>query len=158
MDIFFVIFLTCVCGAMIGLYFYKRQKARLDYFVDLVGLINNIIVDVRYRQDKLRVVMTEYLQSCKSTLSYNIQQYLAQQDQVLQLSSQTLKKSELMRVQRFFVSLGSSDAGTQLMELDGYKAEFEQDLAKSKAHSDKYGTLYVKLGVALGIGVGILFV
>jgi len=177
MNFLYIIFLAAIGGTMIGLFFYKKQKARLDYFYDLVGLINSIISDVRFKQDKLVSVMTTYKNNIKSQLRSHIDEYIYSQQSLstanisssqssttyssqssIKLSLQCLKKTELERVQRFFWSLGRTDADTQILELDGYKNEFEQDRIKTKAHSDRYGTLYLKLGFALGVGVGIMFV
>ncbi|MDR3022318.1 MAG: stage III sporulation protein AB [Clostridiales bacterium] len=159
MNFLFIIFLTAISGTMIGLFFYKRQKARLDYFYDLCGLINVLILDVRFRQDRLHAVMTEYLSDCKSELKNHIELFLSNVGKgELNFSPNVLKKSELFRVNRFFLSLGRTDSGTQLLELDGYKMEFSQDLSKVKQRHDSYGTLFIKLGFALGLGVGILFV
>ena len=143
---------------MIGLFFFKKQKSRLNYFYDLVGLINSIYSDVRFRQDKLSTVMKNYLETCTSQLSLHISEYLSSPKGELQLSRQCLKVTELKRVERFFASLGRTDTNTQILELDGYKAEFDEDLKKAKAHNDKYGSLYLKLGLAVGLGLGIVFV
>ncbi|MCL1944557.1 MAG: stage III sporulation protein AB [Firmicutes bacterium] len=158
MNFVFIIFLTAICGSMIGLYFYNRQKARLDYYYELMGLVNSIISDVRFKQDKLNIVFSNYLPTCKSALTNHITQYLEQQNTNLILSKHVLKKTELPRIERFFSSLGHTDSGTQLLELEGYKQEFEQDLKRVKAHHDKYGTTSIKLGFALGIGLGIMFI
>jgi hypothetical protein len=158
MNALIIVFLGAAGGAMIGLYYYNRQRARLHYFYDLVSLIDRLISDVRFRQDKLTVVMSEYAATCNSSIMTHLSEYTQCAGGQLTLSRGVLTGPEHARIHKFFASLGYTDSGTQLLELDGHRVEFAGYLDAVKNKHNKYGTVYVKLGLALGIGVGILFV
>ncbi|MCL2599201.1 MAG: stage III sporulation protein AB, partial [Firmicutes bacterium] len=142
-------------GCLVGVYFYKRYKARCQFFVDIVGLIDALMIDVRYKQEGLPSILRDYQTAIKSELLKTISDYLAGR---LENTKHTiLTKQEMHKVKQFFLSLGRLDSDTQLLVLEGYKQEFVVLCSVAKEKFSKYGGTAIKLGFLLGMGVGILF-
>jgi len=150
-----IIIFVCACaGCLVGLFFYKRYKARNLYFADIVELIQTLIVDVRYRQDGLITVLREYQASIKSDFANTIECFLQGNIDSYKLS--LLKKAEIQKVIKFFNSLGKIDSGTQLLILNGQLEKFTKCSNNAKGLFAKYGSTFIKLGFLLGMGFGII--
>lgn len=151
-----VIFVCGCAGCLIGVFFYKKYKERSAYFTDVVGLIETLVVDVRYRQDGLLMVLNNYKVGLKSDFSSTIESFL--NGNIGEQKISVLNKIERKRVEKFFASLGRIDSDTQLLLLQGEKEEFTKLSTLAKEKFVKYGSMFIKLGFLLGIGIGILLI
>ena len=152
--------LVCVAsaaGAMTGLFFSKRLKARANYYKALVAFLNHIIAEVKFRRNPIKTVIREFMAFGETPLSKNLSEYLAEADpKNLKLSRGSLKQAELAEVKKLLSGLGASDADTQNFELEAEKAKFTPISETAAQHSAKYAASYVKVGFLLGLALGIL--
>jgi len=144
-------------GAMGGLYFSKRVKARAAYYEALVGFINQIISEIKFRKNPIKIIAEEYMKMKVSALNTHLTEYVQSPNPTsLQLSRGVLKPNELERVRLFLESLGTLDSETQILELEAHKEKFSLEAKKTLEHQQKFSGMYVKLGFFAGLALGII--
>ncbi len=151
--------IVCLCmtaSAMVGLWNTKRKKSKVLYFDSCVKLTEKLIADISFRHENLFAILSEYSGSAQSELSKQIAKFCAAPYEKFEPEGKFLKAEEKRLVSDFFTSLGSSDAETQLYELENYNKRFYELYSDENEKFKRTGNVGLKLSVLLGLAIGIL--
>lgn len=153
-----IIFLCITAATMVGFSLSKKCKQREKYFEEILLLINTLICDMKFRKDSLKILLSGFCAEKNNKLKVNILEYIDYIDskKELNLSKGNLSVSEFENIKTFFTCLGTSDADTQIYELENYKQRFSDYYTLAKEKNTKYGGLYIKLGFLIGLAIGII--
>lgn len=158
---FCIICLSVVSCSMLGLLLNKNSQRRVKYFENFNALILTLISEIKFRQESLKNILSNFNQNNSSDLSVNISEYLdflSGEKKELVLSKNKLTPKELEEVRNFFISLGTSDSDTQLFELDNFKQKFDLIYGEVSGKHKKNGGLYLKLSFLIGLSIGIIII
>lgn len=156
------IFVMCICAAIgtcAGYIVMRTFKRNRNYFDGILSMIRELKRNISYRRDSAASIL-QSAETESAQLKKNIGEYIAYvkaKDGKLELSRGFLSADEFKSVNDLFCSLGRSDGGTQIGELDLFEKQFETFRERAATRYDKYGSLAVKLGFLFGLGVGVLF-
>ncbi|MCL2375503.1 MAG: stage III sporulation protein AB [Firmicutes bacterium] len=160
MDIGLRFLIASICaaaGSLVGLFFSKRLRARAGYYEALSNFVSHLLTEVRFRKNPVKAIAAEFTALGETPFSKNLGEYIKSQNpQEIMLSKGALKKAELPEVQKFFSSLGTLDASTQIFELEAVKDKFAKKSDEVEKRRDRYASMYVKLGFFAGLALGIL--
>ncbi|MCL2062575.1 MAG: stage III sporulation protein AB [Firmicutes bacterium] len=152
--------LVCIAsaaGAMAGLFFSKRLKARAEYYKALLAFANHVLGEVKFRRNPIKTVMRDFMSLGETPFSKNLTEYLdAQNPNALKLTRGCLKQNEAEEVKKFLAALGGLDADTQVSQLEADKLRFAPLAETAAQHYTKYASTYIKLGFLVGLAAGIL--
>lgn len=154
---FLIVSLCITAGTMTGAVFSKRLKSRACYFDELLGLVNRIMAEVKFRKNTTKSILTEFCKECTSPLVGHLTEYLNCTDySALKLSKSILTNDETEEVRKLLLSLGTSDSTTQLFELENSRLKVSQMLVTAEEKRKKLGGTYIKLGFFAGLTLGII--
>jgi len=146
-------------GAVVGLYFSKRLQRRAAYFDALMDLINLFLSEMKFKKTTTKQVLTEFRDRAKTPLNTNLTEYIDCTDfSNLKLSKGGLTISERAEVNKFLLSLGTSDSHTQIFELENFKEKFSQMQNIAQEKRKKYAPMCIKLGFLAGLAIGIIII
>lgn len=151
--------IVCLCmtaSAMFGLRHTNGKRARVRYFASCVQLTDALIAEISFRRDKLTDALLSFAYNDKTELRAHIEAYCAAPFAPFAPKGKLLKTEEKRLLSAFFAALGTSDAQTQVFELENYKRRFEELYAVESEAFRKTGTVGLKLSVLFGIAVGVL--
>ncbi len=151
--------IVCLCmtaSTMVGLWNTKRKKSKVLYFDSCVKLTEKLIADISFRHENLFAILNEYAQTDKTELGRQIAKFGAAPYDRFEPDGKLLKAEEKRLVSDFFTSLGSSDAETQLYELENYNKRFYERYSEENEKFKRTGNVGLKLSVLLGLAIGIL--
>lgn len=156
-----IVFCAIVVGTMGGLALQKNQTRRTKYFRDFINLITVIIGEVKFRQAKIKDILSSFQAANQTPISAVITEYLTAMDTNQDLKNflpakTKLKDNERELVREFFVSLGTSDCQTEIFMLENFNMRFDEIYQMYEARDKKYGSLYIKLGFFVGLALGII--
>ncbi len=155
----FVIFICAAIGTAGGYSVMRAFKRNAAYLENVRAMIGALKRNISYRRDSVASVLGEYAAESPQ-LKKNIDEYIAyvgEKDGKLTLSRGFLSAQAYKRVCELFSSLGKSDGGTQIGELEMFEKSFDELCSLASEKYTKYGPLAVKLGFLFGLGVGVLF-
>lgn len=132
----------------------------MRYYDSLLAFVRTMQSQVSFRRDSLLCVVQKSCESCDGLMRTQLNEFAAYLSggDAPKLSRGSLKADEYDKVCEFFMGLGGSDGDTQLMELSGYRGEFDAMLTRQKERHGKYGGLYIKLGFLAGLAAGIMII
>lgn len=154
----FLIFLCVAVGTLCGYVVMLSYKKNYSYLDGVCGMIGALKQNLIYKKDSAPRVLGG-LPVSSSQLKKNIDEYIdftAGKSDKRIVSRGFLSKTAFDEVGELFGAIGGSDEGTQIAQLDGFTAKFENLRADAERKYKKYGAVAVKLGFLLGLGVGVL--
>lgn len=153
-----IVFVLVVSGCtFLGWLFSAKYRKRRQFFTQLLKFNARLQSELSFS----RLSILSFLE--KYEYSGEFAQFLAGYRTGLELGTMEidlpfLSKEEEQLLLDYFLSLGKSDAGTQLQLLGGYEKRFAALSQEVAAESSRYETLYLKLGLLFGLLVVILLV
>lgn len=153
--------IVCLCmtaSAMLGLAHTKAKRARVRYFASCVRLAETLIAEISFRRATLTEVLRAFCESDASELRRHVEAFCASPYEPFTPAGKLLKADEKRLMTSFFSSLGTSDAQTQIFELENFKQRFCELYEKEDENFKRTGSVGLKLSILLGLAVGILIV
>ena len=152
-------------SGMVGLTISKHYIERKKFFLDLKNFVNSLKNEISFSLIKLIDVVEKLNKQIKNR---NINILLANYATILKLKKEMgedklfqnisfLNEQERNNVFLFFTRLGRVDVVNQINELDNYSKIFDEYYQNAKANSEKYSSLYTKMGILVGLFIAIIF-
>lgn len=158
---------TVVIGMVyIGFGILRFYQGRKRFFEDLTLFCNKLCVDISFSKENLKTIINQNIASYGKNFRSVLQgylQYLENNENVLSVDS-LFKKSSLQKedekefILQFFKDLGRLDASNQVLEIQNYKAQFENYRKNAEEENKKFGGLSLKLMILFGILVAIILI
>ena len=162
-----VLLCTVVIGMVyIGFGILRFYQGRKRFFEDLTLFCNKLCVDISFSKENLKTIINQNIASYGKNFRSVLQgylQYLENNENVLSVDS-LFKKSSLQKedekefILQFFKDLGRLDASNQVLEIQNYKAQFENYRKNAEEENKKFGGLSLKLMILFGILVAIILI
>lgn len=164
MRLFFLIGIIGLSGS-IGLIISNHYKERKKFFFDFKNFICALKNEINFSLIKIIDAMEKFLSITKNkNLTNLISNYIYILKNKKELSIDGLFKDvailtdqEKQNIFLFFNRLGRVDITNQISELDNYIKIFDENYMKVKFESEKYSSLYTKMGLLIGLFVAIIF-
>ncbi len=154
-------FIICCAGGGIGGCFLRRYREKRRFYEDLLRLINECGIYMKYTRIELGKIFEESSSYAGKTLTETITNYRA--TQVFSLPREesycpliSLTADEKREIDGFFDGLGKTDADGQLKHVTLFAERFGKRLEEAREKEIRKGGGCVKLGLLGGIFVCIL--
>ena len=150
----------------IGFGILRFYQGRKRFFEDLTLFCNKLCVDISFSKENLKTIINQNIGSYGKNFKGVLQgylQYLENNENVLSVDS-LFKKSSLQKedekefILQFYKDLGRLDASNQVLEIQNYKAQFENYRKNAEEENKKFGGLSLKLMILFGILVAIILI
>ena len=153
-----ILFISGFAGAMIGSYFYKRARCKVMFFSEAQDFCNFLINDIGFRQQPIKLLTKEFLSKSKSEFSKTLEAYLKflEGEEFVLNGKKNSEENEVIK--NFFMSIGKTDAETQVNEIKYYKDKFTVFYGNAEKTLNGLGRNYIKLGFLCGLVMGLLLI
>lgn len=154
-------FLICCAGGGIGACFLMKMREKRRFYEDLLRLLNECAIYMRYTRPTLDGIFGECLGYVGPVLGETIRNYCAEKKFSLPQDGcycklGGLSRDEKREINDFFDGLGKSDAEGQLSHVTLFSERFGERLRQAAEKEKRNGTGCVKIGLLCGIFVCIL--